>query len=107
MLRVHSLRDGGTHVIALEGELDIAGVPAVERELERAEAAGASTVVLDLRRLRFIDTSGLRVVVVAHRRRAGRLAVVRGSHAVQRVFEVCGLAQQLPFVDETPGASNM
>lgn len=92
---------------SLEGELDIAGVPAVEHELERAEAAGAWTVVLDLRMLRFIDTSGLRVVVLAHRRRPGGLAVVSGPRAVQRVFEICGLAQQLPFVDETPGASNM
>ena len=107
MLKVHSLRAGDIHVIELDGELDIAGAPAVERALKRAEACGASTVVLDLRRLRFIDTSGLRVVVLAHRRRAGRLALVRGSPAVQRVFEICGLAQRLPFVDETPGASNM
>jgi len=104
MLRVHSLREGDTHVIALAGEFDIAGVPAVERELRRVEGGDARMVVLDLRMLGFIDNSGLRVVVLAHRRQPGRLAVVKGEHGVQRVFEVCGLMKLLPFVDEAPCA---
>lgn len=61
-------------------------------------------VVLDLRQLGFIDSSGLRVVALSHRRRPGRLAVVKGSGAVQRVFEMCGLVELLPFIDEAPGA---
>ncbi len=101
-LRVRSLRHGDTHVVELAGELDIAGLPAVERELERAEDGEARTVVLDLRGLGFIDSSGLRVVVLAHRRQRGRLVVVKGPPRVQRVFEVCGLAKRLPFVDEPP-----
>lgn len=105
-LRMHSLRDGDTHVIELAGELDIAGVPAVERELQRVEGSDARMVVLDLRELGFIDSSGLRVVVLAHRRRPGRLAVVQGSRAVQRVFELCGLVKLLPFVDTAPGRSS-
>jgi anti-anti-sigma factor len=99
-LRVHTVRHGDTHVIELAGEFDIAGVPAVERELERAK--DARSVVLDLRRLGFIDTSGVRVVVLAHRRQPGRLTVVKGPHGVHRVFEICGLVKRLPFVDEPP-----
>jgi hypothetical protein len=60
-------------------------------------------VVLDLRGLTFIDTSGLRVVVLAQSRQPGRLAVVKGSRTVQRAFEICGLVKLLPFVEACPG----
>jgi anti-anti-sigma factor len=99
-LRVRTVRHGDTHVIELTGELDIAGIPAVERELERAE--DARSVVLDLRRLEFIDSGGVRVVVVAHCRRPGRLTIIKGPACVQRVFDICGLVERLPFVDESP-----
>jgi anti-anti-sigma factor len=102
-LKVRTVRHGDTYVIELTGELDIAGLPAAERELERAK--DARSVVLDLRRLGFIDSSGVRVVVVAHCRRPGRLTVIKGPPHVQRVFEICGLAERLPFVDETPQMS--
>ena len=91
-------RAGGTLVIAPSGELDIATVDRVRSALaERAEGEG---VEIDLRNLKFLDTSGLQFVVETHRqsREEGYdLRIVRGSANVQRVFEIAGLDHVLPF----------
>ena len=63
-------------------------------------------VVLDLRELEFMDSSGLRLVALAERRlgAAGRgLVLVRGPEAVQRVFEITRMEDHLTFVDEPGG----
>ena len=61
-----------------------------------AGAGGAGAVlILDLRGVGFMDTSGLRLVIEEQRRAAGagyRFAVVRGPSRVQRLFEIAGLA---------------
>jgi anti-anti-sigma factor len=90
------------HVIRLAGEMCLAGAPDVEDELRRVVLTSADTVVIDMRELTFIDSSGIRVILQAHRRapKAGsRLLLVRGPRAVQRPFELTGLAERLPFVD--------
>lgn len=101
-LTVSSFRDGDTHVVVLEGELDLATMERVGRELERAGGTDARLIVVDLRELEFMDCSGLRVVWAAHRREGERLVLIRGPDHVQRVFEVTGLATSLAFVDELP-----
>jgi anti-sigma B factor antagonist len=105
MLRLRRSRAGDTHVIELAGQFDIAAVAEVERELERVERSATGLVVLDLRRLTFIDASGLRVIVLAHRRRRDRLVIVKGPRQVQRVFEICDLVKRLPFVERPPRPS--
>ncbi|HEY2636145.1 MAG TPA: STAS domain-containing protein [Solirubrobacteraceae bacterium] len=95
--------DGDRAVVAPTGELDIATVPRLRAEMRDAD--GAPEVVLDLRGLRFLDTSGLRAVIEEEHLAtdAGRrLWVVRGSNAVQRVFELAGVADRIPFVAEEP-----
>jgi anti-anti-sigma factor len=65
-------------------------------------------VVLDLREVGFMDTSGLRYVLELNDRAARdgfQLRLVRGPAAVQRVFEVSGLDSRLPFVDDPADAS--
>jgi anti-sigma B factor antagonist len=82
------------------GELDIGGAPEAEDVLREAEGDGVSDLTLDLSGLTFMDSTGLRLVVAADRRarEAGRtLHVVRGPAAVQRVFELTGLDDKLPF----------
>ncbi|MEA2153929.1 MAG: hypothetical protein QOE11_69 [Solirubrobacteraceae bacterium] len=101
-LAVRSEREGGAHCIRVFGELDLATVGAVEEELGRAEAGDAESIVLDLSGLRFMDSTGVRLVVTAaaRSRSAGdRLSLVRGPAAVQRVFELSGVADVLPFGD--------
>ena len=90
-------------VITLEGELDLTATAELEPELERlATEPGVDVVALDLRALEFLDSSGLRLVVVAERRlrEAGRrLVLVRGPQPVQRVFEITRMTERLEFVD--------
>jgi anti-anti-sigma factor len=101
-LTMTSARHGDTHVIALAGEFDLAQGSRLQRELARAEAGDARIVVVDLRGLGFVDTTGLHLILLAHRRLAGRLVLVRGGPQIQRVFEICGVEELLPFVDEPP-----
>jgi anti-anti-sigma factor len=101
-LSMTSERDGDVHVIALFGELDLAAADSVERELLRVEATDAGSIVVDLSRLTFMDSTGARLVWHADARsRAGanRLGLRRGPRAVQRVFEISGIADMLPFTD--------
>lgn len=94
--------DGLAHVV-LTGELDLSTIQKVEQELVRIEAAGPATVALDLSKLTFLDSSGLRVIVSADqraRRENRRFAVVRGPETVQRVFSITRLDQQLELVDD-------
>jgi anti-anti-sigma factor len=90
----------GRLVIRPSGELDIATVGRVRALVEDRRPGDA--VELDLRRLDFLDTSGLQLVVELHReaREQGyELVLVRGGHGVHRVFELAGLDGVLGFVD--------
>lgn len=95
-------RDGLVR-IALKGELDLSSVGKVQDALDRAEASGPAVVLLDLSKLTFLDSTGLRCLVTADQRarEAGRrLVLIRGSDAVQRVFSITRLEEQLEMVDD-------
>lgn len=96
-------RNGFVHV-GLVGELDLSTVAKVEEELRRVEQSDPPTVVLDLSRLTFLDSTGLRCIVTADERarEAGRrIIVVRGPDPVQRVFSITRLEERLEMVDDT------
>jgi anti-anti-sigma factor len=95
-------RDGLVHV-ALRGELDLSTVAKVQEELDRLEADRPPVVVLDLSRLSFLDSTGLRCVITAAERARDterRFVVVRGPNAVQRVFSITRLEERLEMVDD-------
>jgi len=102
-----ALTSAGDALISLTGELDLSGTAPLEEEIGRlASEDGISRVVLDLRGLEFMDSTGLRMVALAERKlgAAGReLVLVRGSDSVQRVFAITRMDQHLRFVDD-PGS---
>jgi anti-sigma B factor antagonist len=102
-LDFETTRDGTIAVVRPTGELDLSGAAVVESELDRlAEDPGLATVILDLRGLEFMDSSGLRLVVVAdmRAREAGRrFALIRGDETVHRVFEITRMSERLDFVE--------
>jgi anti-sigma B factor antagonist len=103
LLEVRTESEGTTVRLALTGELDIAGAARVEQELERIERESPATIVLDLRELAFMDSTGLRVIVAADsraREHARRLVIVRGSDTVQRIIEMTRLHERLEIVDD-------
>ena len=96
----------GSVQLTLRGELDIATAPELEQLVNERIDAG-DEVVVDLRALEFMDSSGIRVLVAAHAR-AGRvgttLVIVRpptGS-AVAKIVAVSGLDGELNIVDNPP-----
>lgn len=98
-MQVESGREGNTHVLRPRGELDLAGAGPLETELRRVEATDAAAIVVDLTGLEFIDCSGVRVLVEAHRRSregGGRLRLVPGVGQVDRVIRLTGVGELLP-----------
>jgi anti-sigma B factor antagonist len=101
-LRCDVSRNGDHAHVRLVGELDLATVPHVEARLAELQGAGVKRVVLDLSGLRFLDSTGLCCILehdAAARRDGFSMALVPGPPAVQRVFELTGTEQRLPFVD--------
>jgi anti-sigma B factor antagonist len=85
--------------VRLKGELDIAAVPVARYRIAKLNRRGRH-LVLDLRGLSFIDSSGLNLVL----RLAGEstrdgwdLSLIPGSSVVQRIFQLTGTEERLPF----------
>ena len=94
--------EGGAAVVAVSGELDLRTSPELEAQLIRAFEAGAELVILDLRQIEFMDSTGLRVVLSAHQRAhetGRRFALVRGADQVERVLTLTGVRDLLTVVD--------
>jgi anti-sigma B factor antagonist len=80
------------------GDLDIAGAPELEETLSLAMASDAKSIVIDLRGLEFVDSTGLRVLAQAPMAEGGeRITFVPGNEHVQSVFRIAGLVDELPF----------
>jgi anti-sigma B factor antagonist len=95
----------GRVTLSLGGELDVMAAAQARRALLSLEPARGDTLVIDLRDLSFMDSTGLRLILQAMEsaeRHGARLVLIKGPYAVQRALEVVGLAQQLSFV-EVPG----
>jgi anti-anti-sigma factor len=93
-------------VLTLAGELDLATAPVLQERLDAAMRAKA-TVVIDLSGLRFIDSSGLRLLVQAEQQlcdSGGQLVLVRGARAVHRLFELTRLDSHFEFSDSPDAA---
>ena len=85
-------------ILRLDGELDMASAPLLRGALEQVQPDAAAMIVLDLERLRFIDSTGLRVILWAREHYLGRgqeLAVTPGSPQVQRLLAVSGAGEHL------------
>lgn len=100
--RVEVRNADATTVISVSGELDLASSPALEEELERVAQSDAQLVVVDLRGLEFMDSTGLSVLVRAHQRaeeNGRRLGLINGSQQVQRLLTLTGVADRLTLTD--------
>ncbi len=102
-LEITKERRGDQLLVSLAGELDLVNVPRWEEELGAIEADSPGTLILDLRGITFIDSTGLRAVIAADQRARSasrRLVVVGGAQAVDRLFAVTQLDQRLEIVDD-------
>ena len=105
-------RRDGLATVEPHGELDLATVETLRSALDGIQRAGR--LVLDLRGLSFIDSTGLHLLTALHQRaqRDGfQLTLVAPAAPVDRLIQISGLDELLPFVaaddavDPHPGES--
>lgn len=88
--------------VAPVGELDMASCPALEQTVRELRDVGFDYIVLDLRRLSFLDSTGLRLLLelsAAARENSHRLELIEGPPEVQRVIQLTRTQSVLPFRD--------
>jgi anti-sigma B factor antagonist len=86
-------------VVLAQGELDVATVPLLEHEVRALRAAGSASIVLDLRELTFMDSTGVRLLLqLDAEARSGELsfAILDCEGPVRRVLALTGVADRLP-----------
>lgn len=109
-LKIIVRQHGTTTAIQLHGEWDLAGLPSICRAISKVMESAPECVVLDLSQLEFIDSSGLHATTELTEHAAAqntRLLIVPGSAPVQRLFEITGLLDRLPFVDKRPNRTRV
>ncbi len=85
-------------MIAVSGELDIASAPELEQTLAEISPERCTLVIVDLRQLEFMDSTGLNIIVRAHQRLSEsgcELTLVKGKPQVQRLLDLTGVADRL------------
>lgn len=101
-MNVEVIESNGELVLILTGELDLSSAPQLDEELTRAEASDAVSVVIDLERVEFIDSTGLKTLLkhaLISSQNGGRLRVTKGAAQARRLFELTGTVERLPFVE--------
>ena len=110
---------GRTVTLVLSGEFDLVSAPAVEKAIDELAPSDAELLVVDLRAVGFMDSTGLHLLLRLHQaahESGRRFVLIRGREAVQRLFDLTGLAESLTVVDspeqllelevdQAPGAS--
>jgi anti-anti-sigma factor len=89
-------------LLAVSGELDLASTPVLAEQLERADEQNAGMVVVDLRELDFMDSTGLHLLLKAHTRAqelGRRFVLVRGNKQIERLLSLTGVDEKLVIVD--------
>lgn len=99
--------DDASGFVTVGGELDLATVDRFEAVVTRAEERAGDRLVLDLREVVFMDSSGLRAILEAYKRGLPverRVTVVCPPGPARRVLEITGAGTVLDVLDEPPGS---
>jgi anti-sigma B factor antagonist len=98
-------------VVVVRGEIDLDTAADLEKRLREVLDAGFSRIVLDLRNVSFVDSTGLRAIITmdtASRAVGARFALVQGPYAVRHLFELTQTDRTLRFIEpheiDTPWA---
>ncbi|HEX4435219.1 MAG TPA: STAS domain-containing protein [Solirubrobacteraceae bacterium] len=105
-LQIAHDQDGSRERLALSGELDVVTAPALDASVERLLSGRVESLILDLRGVTFIDSSGLRTVLTAWDscREAGReFLLIPGDGACLRLFRITGVLDDLPIWEPESG----
>jgi anti-anti-sigma factor len=101
IFEVEVVPDRGRVIVVPRGEIDLATVERVRQHLEELEDAGFHSIVLDLRQVTFIDSTGVALILAEVRKDGTDFAVIPGPAQVQRIFELTGLLERVALVSPT------
>ena len=102
-MEIRKTLNGNHLTVAVDGRLDTATSPSLEREL-KASYGGVEKLTLDLTNLEYVSSAGLRVILAAEQEmsRKGGMTVKGVSADVMEVLEVTGFSEILVFEEEKP-----
>ena len=113
---VETQTNGRAVTLTMSGELDLVSAPVLEEALGQLTEPDVELIIVDLRGLAFMDSTGLHLLIQAqkHAHDCGRsFALVRGGDQIQRLLDVTGVGDALTIVsspeellevDQAPGA---
>jgi anti-anti-sigma factor len=103
---INSEWEAETGRLTLSGELDLATAPRVEEAVQVMLGRDVRNLTVDLGSLSFMDSSGLRLLIVLDARASSEnwtLALTRPQESVRRLLQISGVERNLPFIED--GAS--
>lgn len=98
---------GQRAALRLSGEIDAYTAPQFREQMSEAEQAGPKGVIVDLRKVHYLDSTGLGVMMGGAKRagaRGGRLALICTNEHLLRILDISGLAELLAVVRDEAGA---
>jgi len=104
---VHSFEEGGRTVVQVGGEIDVYTAPVLRERLAALHESGQHDLVVDLRAVRFMDSTGLGVLVGVLKRvrlAGGSLSLVIDSERILKVFRITALTQIFDIFDSVGDA---
>ena len=95
-MTIEKHRQGAELTVMLEGRLDTVSAPDFDAVVKN-ELLGVDTFILDLKKLQYTSSAGLRVILIAQKtmNKQGKLILKNVSEAVMEVFEMTGLSDLL------------
>jgi len=106
-LGIRSEQDGAVCTVTLEGEVDVYTAPQLKERLVALLDGGCVSVIIDLEKVAFIDSSGLGVLVSALRRAREKDGVVRivcTRDSILKIFRITGLDKVFPIFSDASEA---
>lgn len=92
-MKIEKKENGSEITLMLEGRLDTTTAPQLEKEINEC-VEGAETLILDFKKLEYLSSAGLRVLLSAHKsfmkKDAGKLMIRHVNETINEVFEVTG-----------------
>ena len=95
-MTIQKIEDGSRLTIALEGRLDTTTSPELEAEWNKVKE-NVTDLVVDLEKLEYMSSAGLRVMLSMHNTMAGKgsLKVVHVNQMIQEIFDITGFSSIL------------
>lgn len=98
--------EGGIHAFRVQGELDMNTAPELEQALDEALSADGPSIMLDLSKCEFIDSTGIALIVRSWQRLDGdgRLALCCFTPQVERLLKITGVASAISVHEDCDAA---